>query len=49
LILNVISPDNFDKKFGELRSLLFAGLKSRKECQDENIEYDPEAHLLNEE
>ena len=45
----MISPDNFVKKFGELRTLLFPGLKSRKECQDEDIEYNPEAHLLTEE
>jgi hypothetical protein len=28
LILNVIAPDNFEKKFAELRGFLFRGLKT---------------------
>jgi len=28
LILNVITPDNYDKKFAELRGYLFDDLKS---------------------
>jgi hypothetical protein len=28
LILNVITPDNYDKKFAELRGFLFSNLRS---------------------
>lgn len=28
LILNIIAPDNFEKKFSELRGFLFKGLKT---------------------
>ena len=31
LICNVITPDNFEKKFGELRQHLFGDLKHRHE------------------
>ena len=34
LILNVIAPDNYAKKFGELRSFLFPNLKTRGECKE---------------
>lgn len=30
--MNVITPDNFDKKFLELRQYLFGELKTRAEC-----------------
>ena len=48
LILNVIAPDNFQKKFGELRGYLFKGLKSEEECDDEGIQYEEEIHKLTE-
>jgi hypothetical protein len=32
LILNVITPDNFEKKFKELRQFQFDDLKSKEEC-----------------
>jgi len=48
LILNVIAPDNYDKKFGELRSYLFGELKSREECMAEGIDFDEEEHKLQE-
>jgi hypothetical protein len=31
LIINIITPDNFDKKFEELRGYLFGGLKLSNE------------------
>lgn len=46
LILNVIAPDNKDRKFAELRQYLFKGLKTREECEDEGIEYNEEEHRL---
>ena len=46
LILNIIAPDNYDKKFGELRGYLFTGLKKRQECEDEGIDFDEETHKL---
>lgn len=39
LIINVITPDNFEKKFEELRNFLFPGLKAKGEPG-----YDPEIH-----
>jgi hypothetical protein len=48
LILNVIAPDNYEKKFTELRGFLFPGLKTRTECFDEEIEYDEHEHKLQE-
>jgi hypothetical protein len=32
LILNVISPDNYEKKFGEIRGYLFGDFKTTEEC-----------------
>ena len=49
LIMNVISPDNFDKKLNELRGFMFEGLKTKEECEDEDIEYVQDDHLLHEE
>lgn len=49
LILNVITPDNFDKKFGEIRGYLFEEHMTQKECFEKEIEYDPELHKLNDE
>lgn len=46
LILNIITPDNFIKKFGELRGFLFPGLKTRTECKEEEIEFNEEEHKL---
>jgi len=46
LILNVITPDNFDKKFGELRTYLFADLMSREETDEKDMEYLEETHKL---
>jgi hypothetical protein len=48
LILNVITPDNFEKKFNELRGFLFGELKNREECENEEIEYLDE-NILQEE
>jgi len=44
--LNIITPDNFIKKFGELRGFLFPNLKTRSECKEEEIEYSEEEHKL---
>ncbi len=41
LIVNVISPDNFDKKFEELRCYMFGQLKTSSEAG-----YDRIAHPL---
>jgi len=46
LILNVITPDNFAKKFKELRAYQFGELKTRNECEEDGIEYDEKIHLL---
>jgi len=46
LILNIIAPDNYTKKFGELRGYLFPNLKKREECDEEEVDYDEEAHKL---
>ena len=48
LILNVITPDNFDKKFKELRGFLFNELKTKTECEEEGIGYNEEEHKLSE-
>ena len=48
LILNVIAPDNFTKKFGELRGFLFRGLKTQEECEEEGIDYNEDEHKLTE-
>jgi len=49
LILNIITPDNYAKKFGELRGFLFPSLKKRDECKEEEIEFDEEEHKLTDE
>lgn len=41
--MNIITPDNFDKKFSELRGFLFPGLKTKVEAEDD---YDPAEHKL---
>jgi len=46
LILNVIAPDNYDKKFAELRGYLFGELKTKTECFDEGIEFHEDIHKL---
>jgi len=48
LILNIIAPDNYVKKFGEIRGYLFPKLKKRDECEEEKIDYDEEVHKLKE-
>lgn len=35
LILNVITPDNYDKKFGELRKFLFGESRTAEEVSDD--------------
>lgn len=45
LILNIITPDNYDKKFLELRSFLFMDRKTREECEDEEEKYDETTEL----
>tara|TARA_B110000285_G_C15133671_1_gene625381 strand:+ start:1599 stop:2249 length:651 start_codon:yes stop_codon:yes gene_type:complete len=46
LNLNIIAPDNYTKKFAELRGYLFPGLKMRSECKEEGIDYNEEEHKL---
>ena len=48
LILNVISPDIYEKKFKELREFMFQDLKGRDECEKEKIEYDANSKLTDE-
>ena len=48
MILNVITPDNFEKKFAELRGFLFNDLRTKAECDDEGITYDEKTHKLGE-
>jgi len=48
LILNIIAPDNYVRKFAELRSYLFPNLKKRDECEEEKVDYDEETHKLKE-
>jgi hypothetical protein len=44
--MNIIAPDNFEKKFGELRGFLFKGLKTAEECEADGIEYNEDEHKL---
>lgn len=46
LILNIITPDNFIKKFGELRGYLFPNLKTKSECKEEGIDFNEDEHKL---
>jgi hypothetical protein len=46
LILNVIAPDNFQRKFAELRGFLFKGLKTQEECEEEGIDYNEDEHKI---
>mmetsp|Transcript_27045 Transcript_27045/g.41189 ORF Transcript_27045/g.41189 Transcript_27045/m.41189 type:complete len:121 (+) Transcript_27045:1254-1616(+) len=46
LLLNVITPDNHDKKFLELREYMFPGMKTRAECDEEGIDFIEAEHLL---
>lgn len=45
MILNVITPDNFQKKFGELRDFLFPNLLSRTEAEEKGVEFEEEMKL----
>ena len=49
MILNQLSPDNFEKKIGQLREILFPEFRTKTDCFDEDIEYDEAIHLLNDE
>jgi len=51
LILNVIAPDNYNKKFAELREYLFGDKKTEDEVFSANTEetYNPDVHALKEE
>ena len=49
LILNQLSPDNFDKKMGQLREILFPVFKTKDECFTAEEEYNEEIHLLTDE
>jgi len=40
LILNQISPDNFNKKLAELREIMFPEMKTKNECFEAGVEYD---------
>ena len=45
--MNVISPDNFDKKVMELKFYLFGDqFKTEDDCFDEGIEFNQELHKL---
>ena len=44
--MNVIAPDNQEKKFLELRKFLFPGLMTKEECKKEGVDFDPEVHQL---
>ena len=45
--MNVISPDNFEKKVKELRGYLFGDqYKTKHECSEEELDYNPELHIL---
>ena len=47
LILNLITPDNFEKKRDELRAYLFGTeVRTRDECFADGVEYDEEIHQL---
>ena len=48
LILNVITPDIYEKKFKELREFMFQDLKGRDECEKDKIEYDSNLKLTDE-
>lgn len=49
LILNLLSPDNFEKKIRELRDIMFPENKTRAECFEEDIEFAKDKHLLTDE
>ena len=45
--MNVISPDNFEKKVKELRFYLFGEkFKLLDECIEQDLYFDPEIHVL---
>ena len=44
--MNVIAPDNKEKKLKELRSFMFPTQKTKAECKEEKIEYDPSIHQI---
>jgi hypothetical protein len=45
--MNVISPDNFEKKVKELRGYLFGDqYKTEHECFEEEVDYDSKVHIL---
>ena len=48
MILNVIAPDNYNKKFAELREYLFGDKKTENEIFVANSgeTYDPDVHAL---
>lgn len=48
MILNLLSPDNFEKKLGELREIMFPNLRTKTDCFNEDIEYNVEEHKLTE-
>jgi len=48
LNLNVITPDNFEKKFKELRQHLFPDLKSKDEADLEGEDWDETKKLTDE-
>lgn len=46
--MNVITPDNFPKKFGELRAFLFPNLFSKAECEEKGEPWDESNKLTDE-
>lgn len=48
LILNVITPENYDKKFSELRGFLFGNRKTEEECREDGEKYDESQKLTDE-
>jgi len=46
VFLNIIDPNNIDKHFNSLKSVLFGDLKTRNECFLQGIEYNESEHKL---
>lgn len=44
LIMNVITPDNYETQKAKLRNYLFPEKKTRDEAFADEIEYNPEVH-----
>ena len=55
LILNIITPENKERKFKELKNFIFSNkdtgeeFKTKTQCFEENIDWDEELHCLTDE